>query len=186
MPIKNTGSLTIKEDTLNEKKQPVFKVRSLCITAVMAALICILTMIPRVPIPLGYAHLGDAAIFLIALYVGRREGAIAASIGSAMADLLGGFPIWILATLVIKYIMVEIIWLTADDSHRLLKFRTFLGLFLSAIWMVISYTLAGALLYGGLPAGLTMVPGLIAEGLVNLAAAYAAGLVLERSGFFKR
>ena len=60
----------------------VVSVRTLCRTAVMAALICILTMVPRIPIPLGYAHLGDAAIFLVVLFVGRKEGAMAASIGS--------------------------------------------------------------------------------------------------------
>ena len=37
-------------------------VRTICVTAVLAALIFVLTYVPKIPIPLGYAHLGDAAI----------------------------------------------------------------------------------------------------------------------------
>ena len=162
----------------------VVSVRTLCRTAVMAALICILTMVPRIPIPLGYAHLGDAAIFLVVLFAGRKEGAMAASIGSAFADLLGGFPIWIVPTLLIKFGMAEILWRIAGEQTKLFTLKTFSGMFLSAAWMVLGYTLAGALLYGGLAVGLTSTPGLALEGGVNLLAAYAAGIVLERSGCF--
>ena len=162
----------------------VVSVRTLCRTAVMAALICILTMVPRIPIPLGYAHLGDAAIFLVVLFVGRKEGAMAASIGSAFADFLGGFPIWVVPTLLIKFGMAEILWRIAGRQTKLFTLKTFSGMFLSAAWMVLGYTLAGALLYGGLAVGLTSTPGLALEGGVNLLAAYAAGIVLERSGCF--
>ncbi len=157
---------------------------SLCVTAVLSALICILTMIPRIPIPLGYAHLGDAAIFLAVLYIGHREGALAASIGSALADFLGGFLIWILPTLLIKYGMAEIVWHVAGNQSKLLSVRVFAGMLLSALWMVAGYTLAGAVLYGGLAIGLTSTPGLALEGGINLLAAYAAGLVFGRLGVF--
>lgn len=159
-------------------------VHSLCLTAGMAALICILTMVPKIPIPLGYAHLGDAAIFLVVLLTGRREGALAASLGSALADFLGGFPIWVLPTLMIKYGMAEILWHTAGGHKKGLSWRAAGGMVLSAAWMVLGYTLAGAVLYGGLAVGLTSTPGLLLEGGVNILAALAAGMVLQRSGFF--
>lgn len=159
-------------------------VRSLCMTAVMTAFICIMTVVPRIPIPLGYAHLGDAAIFLAVLYTGRREGALAASIGSALADFLGGFPIWILPTLIIKYIMAEIVWNASGRQGQgtLLSVRTFVGFCLSALWMVFGYTAAGAVLYGGIEAGLTSTPGLLLEGVVNILAAFAAVGLISRTG----
>ena len=67
--------------------------RELTFSAVMSALVFIATFVPKIPIPLGYAHLGDAAIFLVVMFFGRRVGIISAVIGSALADLIGGFPI---------------------------------------------------------------------------------------------
>lgn len=152
----------------------------------MAAFICIMTMVPRIPIPLGYAHLGDAVIFLLALYGNHKECGLAASMGSALADLIGGFPIWIIPTLIIKYIMVVIVWEAVKSltgRPRILSWPVLLGFCLSALWMVLGYTLGGALLYGGIAVGLTATPGLIFEGIVNVVAAIAVGILLERTGF---
>ena len=82
--------------------------KQLCLTGVMAALVFLMTFIPKVPIPLGYAHLGDGMIFIAAYIIGKKEGMIAAAIGSALADLIGGFPIWILPTFIIKLVMAYI------------------------------------------------------------------------------
>jgi uncharacterized membrane protein len=166
----------------SDKKAPI-SARKICITAVMAALVFIMTIVPRIPIPLGYAHLGDAAIFLVVLYIGRREGALAASIGSAFADFIGGFPVWIIPTIIIKYIMAEILGRVAcpaDGTYRLFSVRTMLGLILSGIWMVFGYTIAGAILYGSLPVGLTSAPGLLLEGVINILAAYGVGSFLNK------
>ena len=38
------------------------KTRQLTLTAMMTAFIFVATFVPKIPIPLGYAHLGDAAI----------------------------------------------------------------------------------------------------------------------------
>ena len=54
-------------------RRQVFSARELCVTAVMTALVFLATFVPRIPIPLGYAHLGDAVIFLLALLLIRRS-----------------------------------------------------------------------------------------------------------------
>ncbi|KMO86800.1 membrane protein [Megasphaera cerevisiae DSM 20462] len=162
-------------------QQPV-SAKAICTAAVLAALVFVMTFVPRIPIPLGYAHLGDAVIYLTVLFAGRRESALAASVGSAAADFIGGFPIWIVPTLIIKYIMVEIVfWVIRPDIQqwKLLSGRTFLAFFLSSLWMVCSYTAAGAVLYGSTAAGLTMVPGLVGEGGINMTAAFGAGMLLK-------
>ena len=67
------------------------KTRQLTLTAMMTAVIFIATFVPKIPIPLGYAHLGDAAIFLAVMFCGRRVGILSGVIGSALADFLSGF-----------------------------------------------------------------------------------------------
>ena len=61
-----------------EQKAPVFSAANLCYAAVLTALVFILTFVPRIPIPLGYAHLGDAVIFASVLFSSRRQAAVAA------------------------------------------------------------------------------------------------------------
>ncbi|MEW6082746.1 MAG: ECF transporter S component [Bacillota bacterium] len=50
----------------------------------------------------GYFHLGEAIIFTAALLFGPLTGAIAGSVGSALADLVLGVPVWAPFSFVIK------------------------------------------------------------------------------------
>lgn len=43
-------------------------VTQMCITAVFMALTCVATMVVQIPIPLGYAHLGDSVILICAFF----------------------------------------------------------------------------------------------------------------------
>lgn len=149
-----------------------FTVKEICLTALFTALVFVMTFVPKIPIPLGYAHLGNAAVFLGVVLIGRRSGAIAGSIGSALADLIGGFAIWIIPTLIIKYVMAMIFAYIGGQlktSSFTLSRRSITGLTLACLWMVVSYTLAGAFLYDSLAAGLASAPGLAMEGLLNAA-----------------
>lgn len=74
------------------------------IAALFAALTCVATMSVRIPTPAtgGYIHPGDALVILCGVYLGPLFGFLAAGIGSAFADLLGGYFIYIPITFVIK------------------------------------------------------------------------------------
>ena len=145
-----------------------FTTQEIVFTALMTALVFVATYLPHIPIPLGYAHLGDAVIFLLALLAPRRAALFAACIGSALADLLGGFALWIVPTLVIKFVMAEIVYRMARSGSQIGGHtRVAIALLLSSIWMAAAYTLAGAILYASLPAALASSPGLLMEGLVN-------------------
>lgn len=148
--------------------------KTLCYTAIMIALVFLLTFIPKIPIPFGYAHLGDSLIFALPFCLHSRSSAVAAGVGSALADLFGGFPIWIIPTIIIKVIMVYVIVYALREqrySLSILSWKVFFAILLSSIWMVIGYSVSGGLLYG-VPAGIAMIPGLIGEGIVNLIIAY--------------
>lgn len=154
--------------------------RELTLTAVMSAFVFIATFVPKIPIPLGYAHLGDAAIFVIVVMFGRKIGIMSGCFGSMLADLIGGFPIWIGPTLIIKWLMAETFARIAnlDDKFNWHSLRTVTALLLAGIVMAAGYTLTGALLYDSLEAGLSSAPGLLIEGLVNAVAAIFAGTVM--------
>ncbi len=61
--------------------------------AVLIALVAVFTLVPRVPVPAtgGYANLSSVAITFTGLVFGPFVGAVAGGIGTAIADLLGGF-----------------------------------------------------------------------------------------------
>lgn len=163
-------------------KQPV-SARTITYTAVLAAVVFAMTFIPKIPIPFGYVHLGDAVIFVSALFFPRKQAGMATAVGSALSDFIGGFPLWVIPTLIIKYVMVEaVFWIARPDklAQKPSAVRILAGCFVSALWMIAAYTISGAVLYGSAAAGTAMLPGLIGKGVVNLAIAYGLSLCLVR------
>ncbi len=61
--------------------------------AVLIALVAVFTLLPRVPVPAtgGYANLSAVAVTFSGLAFGPFVGGIAGGVGTAIADLLGGF-----------------------------------------------------------------------------------------------
>lgn len=159
--------------------------RQLCVAAAMGVFVFLMTVVPRVPIPLGYAHLGDAAIFLAVLFAGRREGILAGCFGSAFADLVGGFPVWIGPTLLIKFLMADTFWRIAVKGREksISTLRMFAALVLACLVMTAGYTFFGAWIYDSLAAGLASTPGLLMKSAVNILVFYAASGILKRSVF---
>ena len=151
------------------------KTRQLTLTAMMTAFVFVATFVPKIPIPLGYAHLGDAAIFLAVMFFGRRVGILSGVIGSALADFLSGFPIWMVPTIFIKAAEAEIFW-------RLREKNFLLGLIAAGLVMAAGYTLAGAILYDSLSAGLASTPGLLMEAAVNALATVVLGAAIKNRG----
>jgi uncharacterized membrane protein len=69
--------------------------RTLAVTAVMIALVFVLTRVIQIPTPAkGYVHLGDAGVFFSAFAFGPWIGAMAGGLGTALADAAGGYPQW--------------------------------------------------------------------------------------------
>lgn len=86
------------------------KVLSLVLTALFAALICVATMLVRIPVPAtgGYANLGDGVLLIGAFLMHPVCAAAAAGIGSMLADMLAGYMQFAIGTLVIKMGMAYI------------------------------------------------------------------------------
>ena len=133
-------------------------VTQMCITAVFMALTCVATMVVQIPIPLGYAHLGDSVILICAFFFGPVVGALAGGIGSAMADILTGFAVWAVPTLIIKTIMPIIA--CAIFGNMKSKFDRCKVISVKGI--------VGAIIAGSFAAGLASAPGLLLKSVVNM------------------
>ena len=121
-------------------------VRKLTLAGVMAALVFVMTFVPKVPVPMtgGYVHLGDGAIFLAVLLLGPL-GIPAAAIGSGLADILGGYMVYVLPTMVIKALVALIAWKIWKEGSLL---RAAIGFILAEIAMVAGYFAFESVMYG--------------------------------------
>lgn len=162
--------------------------KTMCITALATALVCLSTMVIHIPIPMGYAHLGDGCILLISLMFGWKIGMFAGGVGSAMADFLTGFPQWVLPTLVIKCMMGCIIaWIGYDkQKFHVSGLRPGLAAVAGLVEMMAGYVVAGAVMAGSVPAGISQLPGLALKSLVNLGVFYALGYGVYKTRMVKR
>ena len=79
------------------------KILKLVIAAMFASLVCVATMVIKIPTPTnGYVNLGDCIVLLSGWLLGPVYGVAAAAIGSMLADLFAGYPVYAAATFVIK------------------------------------------------------------------------------------
>lgn len=97
------------------------KVVKLIFSALTAAAVCIATAMVSIPLPIGYANLGDAVILLGAGMLGPVFGAAAAGIGASLADLFAGFPQYIPATFIIKALMAVVFCLLVKAMSQKLN-----------------------------------------------------------------
>lgn len=78
------------------------RTKKLVVSALMATLTTVATMVIHIPTFNGYIHLGDGMVLLSGILLGPLAGAAAGGIGSMMADLLSGYAFYAPATLLIK------------------------------------------------------------------------------------
>ena len=79
------------------------KVQKLVVSALMAALTYVATMVVQIPSPMnGYVNLGDCFVLLSGWLLGPWYGGAAAGIGSMLTDLLYGYGYYAPGTFVIK------------------------------------------------------------------------------------
>lgn len=141
-------------------------VQKMIMTALMACMITVSTMAFRIPIPFTteYIHLGDSMIYLSVMILGLRRGAAAAGIGSALADILGGFAVWAPWTLAIKALMALLMGLCIEKhiggQKRLggLSLPQLIGMVCAGIWMIAGYYIASGIIYSNFITAAIAVP----------------------------
>lgn len=137
----------------------------LCLTAVFMALTFVATKFLQIPFvgANGYFNLGDAVLLTGAFFLGPVYGAVAAGIGSALADVLSPFAIYAPATLVIKALMAVVFFLIAvmpmkkQPKAGVRIVFVILGALVAEAIMVGGYFVFETILYGSGTAALSLI-----------------------------
>lgn len=116
------------------------RLERLILAALFTALIAVFTVIIAIPVPMtnGYVHLGDSMIFLSVLLLGWKHGAIAAALGSALADIYLGYVHYAPWTFAIKGGMALIMGLLIHEGIKSKKHLVLCAVIVSALWLVLN------------------------------------------------
>ncbi len=168
-------------------KNDRYRVYKITATAVMIALTCVLTLAVKIPTPSkGYLNLGDCAVLFSGWLLGPVWGAAAGGVGSALADLFAGYPIYAPGTLLIKAVMAVSAALVPRLFRRIKNGRSHTGWIAGAVFaeafMVAGYWLYEAAVIGeGFAAAVAGVSGNVFQGVAGVAGSYFLIGVLSRT-----
>lgn len=157
------------------------KIRKLVVSALMAALTYVATMVIRIPSPMnGYVNLGDCFVLLSGWLLGPWYGAAAAGIGSMLVDLLSGYGHYVPGTLIIKGVdalAAALIFRAMGRSKTALLVSGTVG----EIIMVVGYFFYASLILGKGLAAAVSIPGNIVQGIAGVAIGMALAMVLQKT-----
>ena len=152
------------------------KTNKLVLTALMVCLVLLATYIIKIPSPFtqGYVHLGDTMVFLSVLLLGKKGGAVAAGLGSALADLLGGYAAYAPWTFLIKALMAFIMGAFIEAATKKKKHHVKIG-------SVPVVEIVGMVLAGNLWSGILGAPFNIGQFTVGLVLATILAMALYKT-----
>lgn len=164
--------------------------KKIVLNGLMIAVVFLTTYFTRFPgpIPPGYINLGDVAIMVAALILGKKSGFISGAIGSALADLVAGAFIFVPVTFIVKGIEGYVIGLVGES--KLLgvgsKVARVWAVAAGAVVMVLGYFIAEALILGafdssfGLTAAILELPPNLVQGGISAVAGYILSSLLAK------
>ena len=138
------------------------KLRYMTITAVMAAMITVMTAyLFHIPTGMneGYIHFGDTLVYLGAAMLPTPYAMAAGAIGGGLADLLTA-PVWTPASVIIK---MAIVTPFSCKGEKLMTRRNMLALVCSGMISIVGYYLAEGLMFGFRTAFFTSATGSIIQ-----------------------
>lgn len=161
--------------------------QKIVISSLFAALICVATMLIKIPSPLkGYLNLGDGIVLLASWILPFPYGVLSAGLGSALADILSGYVAYAPATFVIKALMAVV----AYSFYKLLTkkakstvSRVFSGT-LAEIVMILGYFLFEGIIYGFAPS-LVNIPANAVQGIAGVVIGVLFITVFEKQNILK-
>ena len=152
-----------------------------------AALVCVATMLIKIPSPLkGYINLGDGIVLLAAWVLPLPYGIVAAGLGSALADLFSGYVVYAPATFVIKALMAVV----AYSFYKLFAKKTkstgsrILSGILAELVMILGYLLFEGILYGFV-SSLVNIPANAVQGIAGIVIGVVLITVFEKQNIIK-
>ncbi|MBQ8207346.1 MAG: ECF transporter S component [Clostridia bacterium] len=161
--------------------------QKIVISSMFAALVCVATMLIKIPSPLkGYLNLGDCVVLVAAWMLPIGYNFLAAGIGSALADIFLGYIVYAPATFFIKGAMAVIAYgsfLLLSKRSKILLSRIVSGI-LAEITMILGYFLFEGFLYGFSPS-LVNIPANGVQGIAGLIIGTILITVFEKQNLTK-
>ncbi len=155
------------------------KTKKLVNSALFSALVCIATLIIKIPSPFkGYFNLGDCVVLFAGWVLSPFYAFFAAGLGSAVADIISGYVIYAPATFLIKGLMA----LVAFGGHKYFETKERKMLYalipcvIAEFLMVSGYFVFEGFLYGFIPSSVN-IPVNALQGLVGA----FAGLIIIKA-----
>jgi uncharacterized membrane protein len=146
------------------------KTQKIVFAALLASLVCVATMIIKIPSPLkGYINLGDCVVLLCGWTLSPMYAFLAAGIGSALADLFAGYVVYAPVTFLIKGVMA----LVAYFALKMINKKTgsvvacITGGVIAEIVMVLGYYVFEGFMYGFIPS-LANIPANAVQGVAGI------------------
>lgn len=140
------------------------RTQKIVISALLASLACVATMVIKIPSPMkGYINLGDCIVLLCGWVLSPCYGFIAAGLGSALADIFSGYAVYAPATFIIKGLMA----LVVSAFGKKVKVKTIVSAVIAEIIMALGYFLFEGFLYGFAASALN-IPANIVQGVAGL------------------
>ena len=159
------------------------KTKKIVLSALLASLVCVATMLIKIPSPLkGYLNLGDCVVLLSGWVLSPVYGFLTAGIGSALADIFSGYIIYAPATFIIKGLMALVAYFTcrviSGKSGNMIS-RIISGT-LAEILMVGGYFIFEGFMYGFIPSAVN-IPANAMQGVAGLILGILLVRVFEKS-----
>lgn len=125
--------------------ESTMNIRKMTLSALMAAMVFVLTVVPRIPVPAtgGYIHLGDAGIIFAASAFGPAVAMVAGGLGTALADLMG-YPQWAIFSLVVHGLQGFVVGWVFRQKFNLVN--AIISALFSILIVVGGYFISGAIL----------------------------------------
>lgn len=132
------------------------KIKLVCFSGLLAALVLVLTAYVHVPVHTGYVHIGDAFIYLGACLLPFPYAPLVGAVGAALADCISGYALWAPGSLIIK---TATVFLFSSKENKLLTLRNGLATVPAAMICIGGYYLYEALITGNFAAPVAGMPG---------------------------
>lgn len=140
--------------------------------AVAIALVCVFTMVVRVPLGSGYLNLCDVAIAFCAYTLGPVTALVAGGLGPAIADLAVGYGQWALVSFIVHGLEGLLMAVILKAMGRSLVSKIVSGVLCILIVPLGYYVLSGAFLVG-FEAALADIPGNFIQSTVGAVVGFA-------------
>lgn len=159
--------------------------RDIALTAVMTALVAVVTRFLIVPVGAGYFNFSDMAVYFVAYSFGPVIGLIAGGIGGALADLSAGYAVFAPLTLLAHGLQGLLVGLMIRRAGGALLPRMALAAGVGVLAMVGVYFIGeyfGARLgWGGPAQAVTELPFNVLQNVVGAAVAIPLSMMMRRA-----